>query len=158
VPFEEAAPTRGVDLPIVVLGPLGGVEYWASDRRPLLLDCRLAVALHEIGPILRGHGVVRARFSGAYVLRTTRSGRPSRHARGLAIDVHDLATVDATFSVKQHFARNTPCAPDAPVLNRVACDLSSTQLFRELLTPDYDRDHHDHFHLAIADDPAPSGS
>ena len=158
VPFEEAPPTRGVDVPIVVLGALGGVEYWASDGRPLLLDCRLAVALHEIGPILRGHGVIRARFSGAYVWRTTRSGRPSRHARGLAIDVHDLTTGSETFTVKGHFARKTPCAADAPLLNRIACDLSATRLFRELLTPDYDRDHHDHFHLAIEDSVASGGS
>jgi hypothetical protein len=35
------------------------------------------------------------------------------------------------------------------VLNRLACSFKSTGLFKELLTPDYNADHHDHFHLAI---------
>lgn len=158
IPFERASATRGVELPVVVTGALGGVEYWASDDRPLLLDCRLGLALHTIGPILRRHGVTRARFSGAYVLRTTRSGRPSRHAQGLAIDLHDVTTARGTLTVKEHFARNTPCTEDAPLLNRIACDLSEAQLFRELLTPDYNRDHHDHFHLAIGQDVRVNGS
>lgn len=148
--FERAGETRGVDLPLVLRGPVGGVEYWASDGRPLLLDCKLGAALVRIGPLLRRHGIERLRFSGAYVYRTTRGGRLSLHARGLALDVHDVVAAGTTLSVKKDFARGAGCSGEIPLLNRVACDLRALGWFRELLTPDDDRDHHDHFHLAVS--------
>src|SRR5690606_28457864 len=89
VRFTRAEATPGVEVPVVLESPVGGVHYWASDRRPLLVDCRLGLALHRIGPVLRQHGIEKVRFSGAYVNRTTRRGRPSLHARGLAVDIHD---------------------------------------------------------------------
>lgn len=149
--FERQKETRGVELPVILRGSVGGVEYWANDKRPLLVDCRLALALEHIAPVLRSHGVTRARFSGAYVYRNTRSGRLSLHARGLAIDIHDVVVHGKTLTVKRDFARGAGCTPNVPVLNRIACDLARMQLFRELLTPDYDRDHHDHFHLAVGE-------
>lgn len=142
-------------MPVVLESPVGGVHYWASDRRPLLVDCRLGLALHRIGPVLRQHGIEKVRFSGAYVNRTTRRGRPSLHARGLAVDIHDWVVGSDTITVKQHYARGAGCGDEAPLLNRLACSLSATGLFRELLTPDYDRDHHDHFHLAVRPEAAP---
>jgi hypothetical protein len=148
--FERQGPTRGVELPIVLQGSVGGVEYWASDRRPLLVDCRLALALEQIGPLLRKHGVTRARFSGAYVYRTTRSGRLSHHAHGLAIDLHEVILGDTSLNVKAHFTRGAGCEGELPTLNAIACQLEDTGLFRELLTPDDDSDHHDHFHLAVS--------
>lgn len=148
--FERVEETRGISAPVSVKGPVGGVEYWASDKRPLLLDCRLGLALHRVGPLLRSHGVTRARFSGAYVYRTTRTGKLSLHAHGLAIDLHDIVVGGTTLTVKEHFARGGGCGGDVPLLNRIACDLAETRLFRELLTPDSNRDHHDHFHLAVA--------
>ncbi|HTU57188.1 MAG TPA: hypothetical protein VMF89_02125, partial [Polyangiales bacterium] len=42
------------------------------------------------------------------------------------------------------------CSTDAPLLNQLACRLKARGLFRELLTPDYDADHHDHLHLGLA--------
>lgn len=149
--FERQRETRGVEVPVVLGSLVGGVEYWANDKRPLLVDCRLALALHHIAHLLRSHGVTRARFSGAYVYRNTRGGKLSLHARGLAIDIHDLTAHGRTFTVKADFSRGVGCNPDVPLLNRIACDLGRTQLFRELLTPDYDRDHHDHFHLAVGE-------
>lgn len=154
VRFEPAGETRGVEMPLVLRGSVGGVEYWASDGRPLLLDCKLGAALVRIGPLLRKHGIERLRFSGAYVYRTTRGGRLSLHARGLALDVHDAIAGGTVLTVKKDFARGAGCSGDLPLLNRVACDLRALGWFRELLTPDDDRDHHDHFHLAVSP-PAP---
>jgi hypothetical protein len=112
------------------------------------------VALVELGPELRAVGVTDVRFSGAYVYRTTRSGqRLSLHAHGLAIDIHDVTIQGEKFTVKGDFARGrqgvAQCAR-LPPINQVACAAGERGLFKELLTPDSDRDHHDHFHFAVA--------
>jgi hypothetical protein len=158
VAYRRMAMLKGVQTPVHVTGPLGGLRFTAGAGLPLYLDCRMAVALAWTAPHLLEMGVTEVRFSGAYVFRSTRSGRPSRHALGLAIDIHALTFTSAGYSpplsrleVKRDFRKGigSGCAPDAPRLNQVACRLKQLGLYRELLTPDYDRDHHDHFHLAI---------
>jgi hypothetical protein len=60
---------RGIDTPIVVTGSLGGIEYVAGAGLPFECDCRLAVALHQVGPVLAGLGVSKLRYSGVYTYR-----------------------------------------------------------------------------------------
>ena len=151
VPFRELESSRGVDTPIVVNGPIHGIEFW-SPGGPMLVDCRFALGLSRVAPHFAALGIVRVRFSGAYVYRTSRSGRLSLHAYGLALDVHEVSTRAATYSVKRDFARGLGdgCVESAPLLNRLYCRLLAPGLFRELLTPDYNADHYDHLHLGIA--------
>lgn len=157
VRFERLAFLKGVETPVHISGPLGGLRFTAGAGLAMNLDCRMAVALSYAAPHLLEMGVTEVRFSGAYVFRSTRAGRPSRHALGLAIDLHGFTFASpangpapARLEVKRDFRHGVQwCAPDAPRLNQVACRLKQLGLFRELLTPDYDRDHHDHFHLAI---------
>jgi hypothetical protein len=151
VRFEALPAERGVDTPILVHGPLGGVEYW-SVGGPMVVDCRMALALERVAPEFLALGITRARFSGAYVYRTSKQGRLSLHAYGLAVDMHEVTTPEGTYSVKKDFQRGLEngCAEGAPVLNRLACHLRALGLFRELLTPDYDADHQDHLHLGLA--------
>ncbi len=150
VRFESLPEERGVQTPILLRGPVGGVDFWSSGGA-MVVDCRMALALTHVAPVFASLGVKRARFSGAYVYRTSRKGRLSLHAYGLAIDVHAVST-DQEFSVSKDFARGLGdgCNDQAPVLNQLACRLRSQGLFRELLTPDYDADHHDHLHLGLA--------
>ena len=154
IPYESLAAKRGVDTPIAVRVPLGGVRYFTWGDAPMICDCRLAVALDELGPQLRAIGVTAAQYSGAYVYRTTRNGhRLSLHARGLAIDIHNFTLEGQQLSVKKDFARGrqraTGCAKLPPV-NQVACYATQRALFHELLTPDSDADHHDHIHFGVA--------
>ncbi|MEZ4226552.1 MAG: extensin family protein [Polyangiaceae bacterium] len=157
VNFERLDSRKGVETPVVVKGDLGGVRYVAGAGLPLELDCRMAVTLQEVGPLLRALGVSDLRFSGAYVYRMSRVGRLSYHAYGLAIDVHALRDAAGWHEVKTDFARGLPdgCAPSAPALNRVACELKRTGRFKEMLTPDYNADHHDHLHWGVAPLPQP---
>jgi len=157
VRFSEAPAVRGVETPIVLGGPIGGVEFW-SPAGPMVVDCRFALGLEQVVGEFAAVGVRRVRFSGAYVFRTSKKGRLSLHAYGLALDVHDVTTDQGTFSVRRDFARGLlgGCGDDFPVLNRLACRLRQRGLFRELLTPDYDADHHDHLHLGVA--PLPGSS
>lgn len=149
VRFEQLSAERGVDTPILVRGPIGGVAFW-SVGGPLVVDCRLGLALAHVAPEFAALGVTRARFSGAYVYRTSRQGRLSLHAYGLAIDIHEVVVDGHVFSVSKDFERGQSCGENVPVLNRLGCRLRALGLFRELLTPDYNADHHDHIHLGLA--------
>lgn len=152
VEYRRLPPRPGVDTPVEVAGPIAGVRYVSQGEESVVADCRLVLALDWIGPSLRQLGVTEVRHSGAYVYRTTRSGRPSLHARGLAIDVHALNFHDKRAVVERDFARGLGdgCQPDAPELNRLTCTLRRLDLFQELITPDHDADHRDHVHLAIS--------
>jgi len=157
VRFTPAPAIRGVETPVILKGPIGGVEFW-SYSGPMVVDCRFALGLEQVVGEFAAVGVRRVRFSGAYVFRTSKKGRLSLHAYGLALDVHDVTTDAGTFSVKRDFARGLAegCGAEVPVLNQLACRLRQRNLFRELLTPDYDSDHHDHLHLGVA--PLPGAS
>ncbi len=142
---------RGVTTPVAVSGPIGGLTWVSSPGAPLRADCRLVVALAGLGEALRGLGVESVRYSGAYSYRMSRVGRLSLHSFGLAVDVHGFIVRGRWLSVTQDFARglDSDCLAGAPVLNAIACALRRSGGFREMLTPDYNADHHDHFHLGV---------
>ena len=152
VRYDTLDARRGVVTPIQVTSDLGGIRYVPTGGLPLVMDCRFAVTLMQVGPILRELGVSALHYSGAYVYRMSSKGRLSLHANGLAIDVHAITVNGQELSVKKSFAKGLgdSCESNFPPLNRVACHLKRTGAFRELLTPDYNADHHDHIHLAIS--------
>ncbi len=154
VEYEALDARPGVETPVSIRVPLGGVHYDTWGDGALVCDCRLAIALTELGPELRQIGVTRLQFSGAYVYRTVRSGkRLSLHAHGLAIDLHEVTVQGAKLSVKRDFARGRRAdgtCNQLPPVNQIACRAEARGLFKELLTPDSDADHHDHIHLAVA--------
>jgi hypothetical protein len=137
---------------LVLRGELGGIHYRGLAGAPLIADCRLILALHRVAPTLARAGVTEVGYSGAYSYRLSRTGRLSLHAYGLALDVHQMVVDGRLVQVERDFRRGLttcPC-PAEPPLNRVACALRGVQVFRELLTPDYNADHHDHFHWGVA--------
>jgi hypothetical protein len=142
---------RGVTTPVLVKSTIGSVRFF-SDVTPFIADCRLVLALSELAPELEAQGVTQVRFSGAYVYRTRRSGTLSLHANGLAIDIHDVWFGSERLSVKKDFARGQgrECRPGMARLNVLACRVREARLFKELLTPDDNADHHDHFHFGVA--------
>jgi hypothetical protein len=152
VAFQAVTDKRGVETPIMLEGPIGGVRYWTVGSGPMVADCRLALALTRVAPELRALGISAVRFSGAYSYRMARVGRLSLHAYGLALDVHEVTADGKSYVVARDFARGLPngCASDAPILNRLACRFAQLRLFQELLTPDSNADHRDHLHFAIA--------
>lgn len=149
--YKKLSAKHGIETPIEVTGDIGGVRYEPAAGQTLLCDCRFAVALHRVAPVMKSAGVTRVRFSGAYSYRMSRVGRLSLHAYGLALDVHELGVNGSLLTVRRDFTRGlgNGCASDAPALNQVACRLKSSGMFRELLTPDSNSDHWDHFHLGV---------
>jgi hypothetical protein len=155
VPFQALDDKRGVETPVAIEGPIGGVRYWTVGAGPMVSDCRLVLALAKVSPELRGMGISAIRFSGAYSYRMAKVGRLSLHAYGLALDVHEVTADGQSYVVARDFRRGLPngCASDAPLLNRLACRFSQLRLFQELLTPDSNADHRDHLHIALARTP-----
>jgi hypothetical protein len=132
---------RGIRTPIEVIGPVGGVRLLSRGKRPALMDCALALALADAGPLFRHAGVTGLSFSAAYDYRPIRGGtRLSEHAHGLAIDVHAFETAAGRLDVQRDFSRG-------PTLRRLASGLQRHPRFRLILTPDDNRDHHNHFHI-----------
>jgi hypothetical protein len=151
VPHEPLSPIRGMSTPVEVRGAIGGIRYTTGGEERLVCDCRLALALHWSAPVLSAWRVSEVEHYGAYSYRTTRKGRPSLHARGLALDAAAFKLGPHEHRVERDYARGwgTGCSPEAPALNQITCQLRDLGIFRELITPDHDRDHHDHIHLAI---------
>lgn len=147
--FRELSSLKGVDTPVRVDGPIGGVEFFSNHGRQMDLDCRLAIALVELGKNFYELGITRARFSGAYDYRTTRTGRLSHHAFGLAIDIHEVWVREERYSVDKAFEKGRGCPSSRTVLNELACTFKASGLFEEVLTPDYNWDHRDHLHVAV---------
>jgi Extensin-like protein C-terminus len=156
----------GVNTPVRVTGPLGGVRYVTPGAKSPygILDCRLAVTLADLGQLLRQHGVAEVRVDNMYRPKAHLPGKkkPSQHAYGLAIDLTRLKLDDGTeLIVERDFqgAIGEPvCGKDARVglgkeagkLRDVICDVARAELFHHILTPNHDAAHRDHFHLDIA--------
>jgi hypothetical protein len=157
----KPAHRRGIAEAVEITGPLGGVTY-TSWGQPLVLDCSLAVSLDEAGHYLRGLGLTRATFSGAYSRRNVRgTNRPSKHSFGLAIDVHTFTSEDdalGTLRVDRDYEQGLgdeidclgrPATRAGAVLKILQCQLVRSGLFYLVLSPDYDDAHHNHFHLEV---------
>jgi hypothetical protein len=148
----------GIAIAVEVRGLVGGIEYRSYTGEALVLDCSLVQALASAGPMLRARGIERVNYSSAYQRRNIRgTSRPSRHSFGLAIDVHTFALGgEAVVTVKSDYEQGLGDADDCVgepltepggLLRAVECDLVRSDLFRALLTPDFDPDHYNHFHL-----------
>lgn len=151
VPFDSIEQLKGVDTPVRITGPVGGIHYPSLGRRSLECDCRFALALLRAAPILRNLGVTEMHFSSAYRYTRAPSGRLSRHAYGLALDVHRVTVAGELLWISRDYqvALGDGCRGDSPALNRMACLMKKWGLFDRVLTPDYNEAHHNHFHLAI---------
>lgn len=152
VPFRSLKSMNNVNTPVEITGPVNGIAYKPAWRGRLVCDCRFAVALHRAGLILRNLGVTEMLFSSAYRNSRLGSGRLSRHAMGLALDIHRVRTKGGDLlKVKEHFRRGLAdgCIGSSPLLNRLGCLLIEWGVFDRALDPDYDRAHGNHFHFAV---------
>lgn len=158
VPFERARAHRGIDLPVEITGPVGGVTFRTWHRKPLVLDCSLVYSLAVAGAYFTEAGIGTIFYSSAYQRRNVRgTAKPSRHSYGLAIDLHefsgaDLEKVTVADDYEQGLGDDEDClgAPFTPagaVLRLLACRMDRSGLFRLILTPDSDADHWNHFHV-----------
>jgi hypothetical protein len=158
VPYAVADALPGIELPVRVKGPVGGVTYRTWRDRDLVLDCSLVLSLARAGRFLVQAGITEVFYSSAYQRRNVRgTRRPSRHSFGLAIDLHQFSgQVPGMLSVEDHFEQglgdDVDCigqalTPEGGLLRTLYCQFQRSLLFRLILTPDYDQDHYNHFHV-----------
>lgn len=169
---REAQSWRGISAPMRFTGPVNGIVFRtdipAAERSSSpfeLFDCRLALALDDFSKVLRAAGITEVVLSSAYrpppKSASEHDEQGKRHAGGLAVDVHRMAREDGTwFKVDRDFhgrigakvcgkSAPHPAMPEAVLLRRLVCDASEQHLFQSILTPNYDRPHHNHFHFEL---------
>jgi hypothetical protein len=156
----------GVANPRRIAGRLHHVKF-ITPRRPSpygLLDCRLALALDAFASVLWKHGVIAVYVDNFYRPHAHLPGKHkhSQHAYGLAIDLMGLTFRDGTtlrVGDDWHGGIGRPvCGPDAaPVeatpgairLRNIVCDVARAGIFQHMLTPNFNKAHHSHFHFDI---------
>jgi hypothetical protein len=157
VSFREVR-RAGVADAVEIGGRLGGITYVGYAGAPLVIDCSLAFSLARAGQFLLAFGVERAIYSSAYQRRNIRgTDRPSRHSFGLALDVHTVSRTDGeTWSLRDDFEQGLgddrdcvgePLTWAGAALRAMTCAMRHSGLFRNVLDPDFDADHYNHFHL-----------
>ena len=161
----EAAP--GVEAPVRISGSLAGVTInlprggGARD----VLDCRLVVGILSFARALADVGIVAMDTYSLYRpgARVARTGRPSGHARGMAIDIGrfhlangDIIDVETSWNDRRRGV--SPCegtdgdSANLRILRRLVCGSAEDQTFQIVLTPHFDNAHRNHVHLELRPD------
>ncbi|MEZ4409856.1 MAG: extensin family protein [Polyangiales bacterium] len=157
----------GIATPVTLTGPLHGVWLRGSGETAMreTMDCRLAVALVRFADMLRPLGVRGLRHISLYRAPSARElarGTAARHGVGLAADIAAFVMQDGTsFVVDRDFhgrMRRPVCGPAARVPNDGAartlrtffCEAARRGVFSILLSPNFNRAHHNHFHLEVS--------
>lgn len=160
VPFQREKPTRGIATPVLLTGPVRGLKLTPKwGKKPALMDCRFALTMYRVAPVVRASGVSELLYSSFYSYRTVaRSRWLSRHAFGLAVDVFEIRgpgglVADVQKDWVKVVGRHGDCVGPvterkARTLRLLACNLEKSGLVHLVLTPDSDYAHRDHLHIS----------
>jgi hypothetical protein len=173
IAFRSVDSARGVLAPVRLLGKVGGVRYRtdldpsAGRRAPWeVFDCRLVLALDDFSTILRAHEVVEVRIFSAWrpPAKSWPKGKVARrHPGALALDARVFRKQDGSeLDVDAQWggaigaetcgagaAAPEPPSPQARELRSIVCEAADARIFHSILTPNYDRPHHNHLHLEV---------
>ncbi len=168
VEFEHLKDIKGVEFPIRLKSPVGGITYrhTGGNGKFSIIDCRLAVVLVGWGPILHDHDVVEVEHMRVYSpdARVGGGSKVSGHSFALAIDAAHFILEDGTELVmKKDWTDRKPGAepcrdtvPDGSkaqkTLREITCDTGGIDLFSSILTPHYNKAHYDHLHMELTGD------
>lgn len=179
VAFTTVESAPGVLAPVRLDGPVNGVLYrtelpdHARAASPFeVYDCRLVLALYDFASMLKAHDIDEVRIFSAW--RPPGPSWPAdklgrRHPGALAIDakrfgkrLKDGETDKRWLDVERDFQGKLgapPCGEEAPPprvdspeareVRSIACEAADQHLFTAILTPNYNRAHHNHFHLEL---------
>ena len=163
---------RGVLAPVRLGGPLHGVEFRTDEKATAratspygIADCRLVLALDDFAQILAAHDIVEVRHYSMW--RPPGTSWPegkiaTQHMGAVALDAGRFIAKDGSvLDVDKHFhgrigaktcgegARPRPVTPEATKLRQLLCEAVDQHLFNVVLTPNFNRPHHNHFHLEV---------
>ena len=171
--WEVGGDNPGIADPITVTMPLSGIQYrYVSNDEPratLYADCTLIHSLAKAAPILHARGIVEVADIGIYNYRCIGGGTPpdcpngiSQHAYAKAIDIAGFTDTAGEFSsvnddwVIDPSGQATCAAATEPgkdeFLHQVICELKEAGVWNIVLTPNYNSDHRNHFHVDLTPD------
>jgi hypothetical protein len=182
IAFEKSEADRaaapGVVTPLRLRGPLHGVSVRSglppADRAKAALeifDCRLLLALDDFAAMVAKHDVVEMLHLSAYRSRKNGGCTPrydgKQHCAALAVDIAHFKKKDGTtLVVDRDFkgrvgtktctdaVRRAPRDPVSAELWGFACDAAEHAIFNVILTPNFNKQHKNHFHVEITPDAA----
>ncbi len=175
IPHVRAPGAAKIDQPIIVTGAINGVHF--DTGRPYKLrsiatgdaiDCRLAVALHDLTKVVKKHGI------GTVIVKSFHRpnqtivdpNAPLRHRIGFAIDVAGFKTKKGVvWNVEKDFhgkigqiscgAKAAKPVPDTKISRELwstFCQVIGTEAFDSGISPNYNASHFDHVHFDLTTD------
>lgn len=166
VGYQRLEKTGEVQFPIQLTSPIRGISYkhTGNSDKFSVMDCRLAAALVGMVPVFEKYGVttvnhMRAHSPGA---RIGGRGNVSGHHYALALDIASVVTEGGeTYEIVSDWKDRRRGAEVCETqdgdsdkqryLRNFICDTAKEDLFHWLLTPHYNKAHHDHLHIEIRD-------
>ena len=154
---------KGLHAALKSVFPIVSYSGNAAQRKPLYGDCTLMKSLARAASIVRAHDVHEIIDIGIYNYRCIdQTMMPpncnmSQHAYAKAIDIAELVTSDAThYSVLKDWVIDSTatCTADTATdkdafLHKVICELKAAGTWNIVLTPNYNADHRNHFHVDL---------
>ncbi len=164
IPYEGGTAGALVEAPVQIAGPVRGITFTHIHPRAsgAVLDCRLLLAVNDFAGLLGSHGVTEVGYRAAYRPDASGKAKPGRrHPAGLAMDIvwfrmdgDDKLVVERDYDAQlgAHTCGRrgpVPRGERAAALHDIVCDTASARFFHLFLTPNYNRDHHDHVHVEV---------
>jgi hypothetical protein len=160
----------GVADPVRATIPINGLSYrvvgGANPRQTMFGDCRIILSLAHAAAFMRDRGITEVTDYGVYNYRCIGSGTPpdcpsglSQHAFATAIDLAGFTDGAGTnYSVNDDWVIDPDSEEtcDAPTeagkdtfLHELICTMKAAKLWNIVLTPSYNADHRNHFHVDL---------
>lgn len=151
-----------VDSPVLLQPTVRGVSFRSGSDgglEPLFASCALALAIDQAAGLLQKRSVTEVIHLGTYECRLVEGNSPaagtiSQHGRARAIDLAGFTLAGgSSHTVKAGWEKNQPkpVTPGGIFLRGVAEDMFDGGGFSIVLTPDFNEDHADHFHLDLTE-------
>lgn len=146
-----------IENPVLLTPVIHGVTFRPTDleQEPevLQVSCLLGLALEETAAMLSERAVTDVAHYGTYGCKTIDEGSQlSEHAVGRAIDLAVFRTTSGdALSVLDDW-RSDPDEQHEPghlFLAELVQSLYDERVFNVILTPEFNADHHNHFHLDL---------
>jgi len=168
IPYTVGPSMQGVPDPVTMPTPIAGIEYRyvanTTRRTKIIGDCSLVLSLLRAAPVLRERNIVEVADIGIYNYRCIGGGVPpgctlSQHAQAKAIDIAGVTDRDGVYYnvttdwIIDPAGQQTCTAATVPgkdaFLHDLICALKANQVWNIVLTPNYNADHRDHFHVDL---------
>jgi hypothetical protein len=173
VPFARGEATAGVMAPERLRGPLHGVTISTGASQAVrekstmeIFDCRLVLALDDFAAMAAPRGITQMLHISAYRPKSANGCTDKypglQHCAALAVDIAQFRLSNGSvWNVQKDFQGQigaATCGPTARApgptaasqgLHALVCDAAARGIFHVMLTPNYNAEHFNHFHVEI---------